>query len=54
MKYLLGIDVSTTGVKAILIDQQGQLATTVNIAEGAALLAGVGAGLWADTDQACR
>src|SRR5450756_794694 len=30
MKYLLGIDVSTTGVKALLIDQEGQVAATAN------------------------
>jgi len=30
VKYLLGIDVSTTGVKAILIDQDGRLAATAN------------------------
>jgi len=30
MKYLLGIDVSTTGVKALLIDQEGRVAATAN------------------------
>jgi len=30
MSYLLGIDVSTTGVKALLIDQEGNVTGTAN------------------------
>ncbi len=48
MPYLLGIDVSTTGVKALLIDQAGQVAGSANTEQLLATLQP----LWSEQDPA--